>query len=126
MLFRKLSCLVTIICNIITIEIVPAYARKVVHPLTNVHETKWTLHVKRESDVAQSYISSVLIITLCVGVIIVITFCEGLIVVITVREGLILVITLCVVMILGITLCVVILVITLCVGSMRFLSSFCV
>ena len=31
---------------------------QVVHPLPNVHETKWTPHVKRESDVAQSYISS--------------------------------------------------------------------
>ena len=31
---------------------------QVVQPLTNVHETKWTPHVKRESDVAQSYISS--------------------------------------------------------------------
>ena len=32
---------------------------QVVQPLTNVRETKWTPHVKRESDVAQSYISSV-------------------------------------------------------------------
>ena len=33
---------------------------QVVQPLTNVHETKWTPQVKRESqsDVAQSYISS--------------------------------------------------------------------
>ena len=30
----------------------------IVHPLTNLHETKWPPHVKRESDVAQSYISS--------------------------------------------------------------------
>ena len=31
---------------------------QVVQPLANVHETKWTPHVKRESDVAQSYNSS--------------------------------------------------------------------
>ena len=31
----------------------------VVQPLANVHETKWTPHVKRETDVAQSYTSSV-------------------------------------------------------------------
>ena len=31
---------------------------QVVQPLANVHETKWTPHVKRETDVAQSYISS--------------------------------------------------------------------
>ena len=31
---------------------------QVVQPLANVHETKWTPHVKRESDVAQSYTSS--------------------------------------------------------------------
>ena len=30
----------------------------VVQPLANVHETKWTPHIKRESDVAQSYTSS--------------------------------------------------------------------
>ena len=29
-----------------------------VKSLANVHETKWTPHVKRESDVAQSYTSS--------------------------------------------------------------------
>ena len=29
-----------------------------VQPLANVHETKWTPHVKRETDVAQSYTSS--------------------------------------------------------------------
>ena len=28
---------------------------QVVQPLANVHETKWTPHVKRQSDVAQSY-----------------------------------------------------------------------
>ena len=28
---------------------------QVVQPLANVHETKWTPHVKRETDVAQSY-----------------------------------------------------------------------
>ena len=33
---------------------------QVVQPLANVHETKWTPHVKRETDVAQSYTSSVL------------------------------------------------------------------
>ena len=27
----------------------------VVQPLANVHETKWTPHVKRETDVAQSH-----------------------------------------------------------------------
>ena len=27
---------------------------QVVQPLANVHETKWTPHVKRETDVAQS------------------------------------------------------------------------
>ena len=31
---------------------------QVVQPLANVHETKWTPHVKRESDIAQSYTSS--------------------------------------------------------------------
>ena len=31
---------------------------QVVQPLTNVHEKKWTPHVKRETDVAQSYTSS--------------------------------------------------------------------
>ena len=31
---------------------------QVMQPLANVHETKWTPHVKRESDVAQSYNSS--------------------------------------------------------------------
>ena len=31
---------------------------KVVQPLANVHETKLTPHVKRETDVAQSYTSS--------------------------------------------------------------------
>ena len=30
----------------------------VVQPLANVHETKWTPHVKRETDVAQLYTSS--------------------------------------------------------------------
>ena len=60
MLFRKLSCLGTIICYINTIGIVPVYACKVCDALvascatalTNVHETKWTPHVKQESDVA--------------------------------------------------------------------------
>ena len=33
---------------------------QVVQPLANVHETKWTPHVKRETDVAQSYTSSAL------------------------------------------------------------------
>ena len=28
---------------------------QVVQPLANVHETKWTPHFKRETDVAQSY-----------------------------------------------------------------------
>ena len=31
---------------------------QVVQPLANVHETKWTPRVKRETDVAQSYTSS--------------------------------------------------------------------
>ena len=31
---------------------------QVVQPLANVHETKWTPHVKRQSDVARSYNSS--------------------------------------------------------------------
>ena len=31
---------------------------QVVQPLTNVHETKWTPHVKQESEIAQSYTSS--------------------------------------------------------------------
>ena len=31
---------------------------QVVQPLANVHETKWTPHAKRETDVAQSYTSS--------------------------------------------------------------------
>ena len=31
---------------------------QVVQPLANVHETKWTPHVKRQSDVAQSCKSS--------------------------------------------------------------------
>ena len=55
----------TIICYINTIGIVPVHAchtctlwLQVVQPLTKSHETKWTPHVKRESDIAQSYISS--------------------------------------------------------------------
>ena len=51
MLFRNLSCLGTIICYINTLGIVPAYACNVCDAL-DVHETKWTPHVKRESDVA--------------------------------------------------------------------------
>ena len=31
---------------------------QVMQPLASVHETKWTPHVKWESDVAQSYTSS--------------------------------------------------------------------
>ena len=31
---------------------------QVVQPLANVHETKWTPHVKRETDVAQLYTGS--------------------------------------------------------------------
>ena len=39
---------------------------QVVQPLANVHETKWTPHVKRQSDVAQSCnISAIIIITRC-------------------------------------------------------------
>ena len=37
---------------------------QVVQPLANVHETKWTPHVKRETDVAQSYTSSGIMIEL--------------------------------------------------------------
>ena len=64
MLFRNLSCLGTIICSINTVGIVPVYACKVCDAMvascatTDVHETKWTPHVKRENDVAQSYTSS--------------------------------------------------------------------
>ena len=64
-LFHNLSCLDTMICYINTIGIVPAYACNVCGALVascattgNVHETKWTPHVKQESDVAQSYNSS--------------------------------------------------------------------
>ena len=58
MLLCNLSCLGTIVCCINTIGIVPAYACNVcdalvasygMQPLANVHETKWTPHVKRES-----------------------------------------------------------------------------
>ena len=69
MLFHNLSCLDTIIGYINTIGIVLAYACNVCDalvascattgPVANVHETKWTPHVKREIDVAQSYTSSV-------------------------------------------------------------------
>ena len=62
MLFRNLSCLGTIICYINIIGIIPAYACNVLNvcdafvqilqPLANVHETKWTRHVKRDCDVA--------------------------------------------------------------------------
>ena len=62
MLFRNLSCLGTIICYINIIGIIPAYACNVLNvcdafvqilqPLANVHETKWTRHVKRNCDVA--------------------------------------------------------------------------
>ena len=58
MLFHNLSCLDTIICYINTVGIVPEYACTVCDALVNVHETKWTPHVNRESDVAQSYNSS--------------------------------------------------------------------
>ena len=57
---------VQLVCYINTIAIiVPAYACnvsdalvQVVQPLANVHETKWTPHVERQSDIAQSYNSS--------------------------------------------------------------------
>ena len=62
MLFRNLSCLDTIIWYINIIGIIPAYACNVLNvcdafvqilqPLANVHETKWTRHVKRDCDVA--------------------------------------------------------------------------
>ena len=40
---------------------------QVMQPLTNVQETKWTPYVKRENDVAQSYITNrvLLIISSC-------------------------------------------------------------
>ena len=67
MLFRNLTCLGTIICYINTIGIVPAYACnvcdalvQVMQPLANVHETKWTPHVKRESDIAVHIIAVVI------------------------------------------------------------------
>ena len=59
MLFHNLSCLDTIICYINTIGIVRHMHAtfvtlwlQVVQPLANVHETNWTPHVKRETDVA--------------------------------------------------------------------------
>ena len=62
MVFRNLSCLGIIICYINIIGIIPAYACNVLNvcdafvqilqPLANVHETKWTRHVKRDCDVA--------------------------------------------------------------------------
>ena len=62
MVFRNLSCLDTIICYINIIGIIPAYACNVLNiydafvqilqPLANVHEIKWTRHVKRDCDVA--------------------------------------------------------------------------
>ena len=38
---------------------------QVVQPLANVQETKWMLHVKRETDVAQSYTSSAIMMLYC-------------------------------------------------------------
>ena len=60
MLFCNLSCLGTIICYINTTGIATFVTLwlQVVQPLVNIHETKWTPHVKRKSDVAQSYASS--------------------------------------------------------------------
>ena len=61
MVFRNLSCLGIIIFYINIIGIIPAYACNVyvcdafvqiLQPLANVHETKWTRHVKRDCDVA--------------------------------------------------------------------------
>ena len=62
MVFRNLSCLGIMICYINIIGIIPAYACNVLNvcdafvqilqPLANVHETKWTHHVKRDCDVA--------------------------------------------------------------------------
>ena len=70
MLFRNLSCLGTIICNINIIGIISAYACNVLNvcdaffqilqPLANVHETKWTRRVKRDCDVAVLIIAVVL------------------------------------------------------------------
>ena len=51
MLFRNLSCLGTIIMTLWL---------QVMQPLANVHETKWTPHVKRESDVAVHIIAVVI------------------------------------------------------------------
>ena len=62
MVFRNLSCLGIIICYINIIGIILANACNVLNvrdafvqilqPLANVHETKWTRHVKRDCDVA--------------------------------------------------------------------------
>ena len=70
-----LSCLGTIICYLNTIRIVPVYACKVCDALVASCATDWlasmrqngrpTLKLKRESDVAQSYTSSVLRLMSC-------------------------------------------------------------
>ena len=72
MVFRNLSCLGIIICYINIIGIIPAYACNVLNvchafvqilqPLANVHETKWTRHVKRDCDVAVLIIAVVVLI----------------------------------------------------------------
>ena len=72
MVFRNLSCLGIIICYINIIGIIPAYACNVLNvcdafvqilqPLANVHETKWTRHVKRECDVAVLIIAVVKVV----------------------------------------------------------------
>ena len=71
MVFRNLSCLGIIICYINIIGIIPAYACNVLNvcdafvqilqPLANVHETKWTRHVKRDCDVAVLIIAVVIL-----------------------------------------------------------------
>ena len=76
MVFRNLSCLGIIICYINIIGIIPAYACNVLNvcdafvqilqPLANVHETKWTRHVKRDCDVAV-IIAVVSLITRCLN-----------------------------------------------------------
>ena len=64
MVFRNLSCLGIIICYINTIWIVPAWVQRfeclwrLGLKFCNVHDTKWTRHVKRDCDVAQWYTSS--------------------------------------------------------------------
>ena len=64
-LYRYLSCLGAIICDINSIGFVPVcmhsrprFSCKLCNSSLVVHESKWTTHVKWESDVAQSYTGS--------------------------------------------------------------------